>query len=1164
MTARLIPQSVTDAQARASDPAISTFVSANAGSGKTHVLVSRVIRLMLSGIKPDAILCITFTKAAAANMQSRVFETLGRWVALDDEALRDAVATTGAGRVDAQALARARRLFAEALETPGGLKVLTIHALCTRLLQQFPFEADVPARFTVIEERDRDEMLTRATLAVLLDAAATPDGALGAALAIAMREAADLTLHDVVRQAVLAREHHAGWLKSAGGVDGAMAELCGLLGAAPDDTADSVAQALLTDAHPPASEWATIADTVAAAKGAKETDQKFAARLRAAAQADSDERSEAYLAVFLTGDGADLRKNLLTKAVCDALPALHDMLEAEKARIAAWCTRRNAVRIVERTRAMLTLAESVIARYEAGKHARGLLDFDDLIGRTLALLESGYAEWVHYKLDRGIDHVLVDEAQDTSPRQWDIIARLVAEFTAGSGARETKRTLFAVGDEKQSIFSFQGAAPREFAERRRHFRMLFRQAELAWDDKVRLSTSFRSGEAILDAVDSVFAAPDVYASIHEYKEGPQHSALRDAAPALVDLWPPEEPGAEPEPEGWRAPLDTVSEASPIVRLARRIAAHARELTDGTVTTRIGDKRRALDPGDIIVLVRKRGPLFDALIQALKRARVPVAGADRLQLTGHIAVADLMVLGDALLLPQDDLALATALKSPLFGLDEDTLMQLAAERTDTLRAALLGAAGHALGLADIASRFEAYLAQAARLSPFGFYSWLLNADGGRARMLGRLDLEAADALDEFLELATQYERRGPASLQGFLAFLRAAETEVKRDMEGTRGEVRVMTVHGAKGLEAPVVFLADTVSAASGGRGVRLIRLARGNDPASASQGIVWAGRKDDDPKPVAEARARMQADENDEHRRLLYVAMTRAADRLIVGCALNRRQSEPPPDSWYRLIRDGLERSALARRELELPHGPITRFYKSELEEITLPPEPERHVAPPEPDWLRQRIEPAPAKRLWLRPSDVDADAAPPLAVQAGESARQRQHAIRRGVLVHRLLQSLPDLPQDARAEAGARFLARNAAEFDASAQRAMLADVLALISSPRFGALFAPGSRAETSIAGTLKAHGRADIRISGQTDRLAIAPDHVLIADYKTGRPPEPGAPPPDAYVRQLALYRAVLQDGFPGRDVRAALIWTETPELAEISSAALDAALTQIISA
>ena len=908
---RIIPDAVRATQARASDPASSAFVSANAGSGKTHVLVQRVIRLLLDGVPPEKILCITFTKAAAANMAERVFTTLGHWVTLDDAALDAAIIDAGIARADAKLRTRARELFACALETPGGLKVQTIHALCTRLLQQFPFEANVPARFAVLDDRDQNEMMERANLAVLLDASRDPDSATGRALTTAMASAADVTFKDVVREACLSRDHFMAWTDAAGSADAATAQMAAALGIDSDDRIEDVERAIVEGPHLPRSRWQEIA---AVLDTGSKSDQNQASQLREALVFTGSAQVDEYLGVFLTDDHAP-RKTVVTKKFCDNNPAIGRLFESEIDRIFPLIERRRAIVIRDRTAALLHIAIAAAYNYRREKQERGLLDYDDLIDKTLAMLDRISSGWVHYKLDRGVDHVLIDEAQDTSPRQWDIVAHIISEFTSGEGARDgVTRTIFAVGDEKQSIFSFQGAAPHEFDARRRGLKSKFEDAGLKFDP-ISFTYSFRSGPAILQSVDHVFREQAIYRSIHSADIGhPLHNALADAGPSVIELWDLAEADDRQEIEGWRAPFDGVAVTSPEVKLARRIQTEIKRLVEsGTMTGSTG-ARRPLRYGDMLVLVRRRGNAFDAVIQALKHANIPVAGADRLKLTEHIAIIDLMNLADALLLPQDDLALAVALKSPLFGLDDDDLFKLAWQRKGSLREALTQHAATDGKFEAVLRRLKECEARVTQETPFAFYAWLLGGDGGRARILRRLGHEANDALDEFLELALNYERKAPASLQGFMAWLRTADTEVKRDMEISRDEVRVMTVHGAKGLEAPVVFLVDTTSSPSDTQRLKLIHLPRGNAAPHAPGVVVWAGKKADDPRAVAAARTAILGETEDEYRRLLYVAMTRAADRLIVGGCMPGNMNTVRKSSWYDLIDKGLANSGLVIR----------------------------------------------------------------------------------------------------------------------------------------------------------------------------------------------------------------------------------------------------------
>jgi ATP-dependent helicase/nuclease subunit A len=1145
-----IPPEVLRVQAEASDPHVSAWVAANAGSGKTHVLAQRVIRLLLDGCPPSRILCLTFTKAAAANMASRVFDTLARWTALSDDRLDAAIARVDGRAPDARRRAHARRLFAEALETPGGLKVQTIHAFCTRLLHQFPFEANVAARFTVLEERAETELINRLRLDVLQEAAAAPDSALGRALATAVASAADQTFAEVVREAIGKRGEIVRWMAQAPGLAGAVAQLARALGIEPGVTLEEIEAEMVHGPLMPSATWTDVAARLARGQAG---DQKQASCLRNAAAAAGRQQVETYLQIFFTKDKGEPRKSIASRAIETGEPDLFRLLCAERDRLVGLREKRHAVVARERSAALLAIVSEVIARYGAEKERRGLLDYEDLIDKTLALFGKVSAAWVLYKLDLGIDHVLIDEAQDTSPKQWDVVKALVAEFFAGEGARiGIKRTIFAVGDEKQSIFSFQGAAPRQFAEMRREFELIHRDAALPFVAR-DFKYSFRSAPVVLEAVDGVFERPQAYGGLAADPVRTVHQAIRDTAPGLVEIWPMIEPEEKPDAEAWDAPFDATSETTPNVKLARRIAkAVAAWTTGGEIVSDLQTgEPRPVRPGDVLVLVRQRGALFEAVIRALKAAEIAVAGADRLMLTEHIAVMDLMALGDALLLEEDDLALATILKSPLFGFDEQQLFDLACNRQGSLRRALRAAAG-ALEIAT-AARLDRLAAAARTQAPFAFYARVLGAEGGRARMLARLGHEAADALDEFLSLALDYEKRETPSLQGFLAWLRASPTEIKRDMEIARDEVRVMTVHGAKGLEAPIVILADTTTRPAGPRDPRLMPLANGG---SGPAPLVWAGVKATDFGAVTAARERARRAAEDEHRRLLYVAMTRAADRLIVAGA--RGHNKPPDGCWYALVHDALEPGAA-----EVPSEDIGvtvwRLRKSLAHRAHATPaisgEPRAGALPP---WLRQQAvaEDGPA---WLSPSTAFAE---PAAGHRGDDRKARERALARGKLVHRLLQSLPDLAPERRESAAREYLRRSADELSETEQTQLAAQVLSVLRDSRFLPLTGPESRAEVPIVGRIERSGSEPILVSGQVDRLVVTPEAVFIADYKTDRsaPPEPSAVP-EVYLGQLAAYRAVLASLYSERPVRAALVWMEGPDFMEIPAELLDAALARL---
>ena len=1154
---RAVPQDTKDRQSRASHPNVSAWVSANAGSGKTHVLAQRVVRLLLEGTPPAKILCLTFTKAAAANMAVRVFDTLSGWTRLDDATLAVEVGKTGAPHPDSAMLVRARRLFARTVETPGGLKIQTIHAFCERLLHLFPFEANVAAGFEVLAEDEQQELIGAARTQAFIAAMHETSGPLADALNVLAVETSESGLDGLMIDALRHRAAIATMIRDRQGAAAWGQELGRRLGLRPAETLADLERAIINDGIPP-SEWLAVANAL---ERGGSNDGKLGASLRGAASADAAARPDKYLSVFFTKEEEPRgvgKTKIITKTLVKQEPGLLERLEAERDRLIPFIDKRKAARAVVRSVALFSIVAQILRVYADLKSQRGRLDFDDLIERTKTLLSRSDAAWVLYKLDAGIDHILVDEAQDTSPEQWSILQAIAEDFTAGAGARTGVRTFFAVGDEKQSIYSFQGAAPHMFDEMRRWFEARMREADQTFE-QVRLNLSFRSVPTVLAAVDKVFEGPNVYRGVvAETDVWAPHDSWKRDLPGLVEMWDPAAGTAVDDPDKWDMPLDRQDASDPAVIIAKRIADAIAGWLAPQATEAVHDEAtglpRRISAGDILVLVRSRGPVFEAIIRALKDRLVPVAGADRLALTEHIGVQDLIAVGRASLLPEDDLTLACVLKSPLIGLDDDDLLAIAPRRPGSLAEAL--AASRTPAHQQASAQLAIWRSRAATLTPFRFYSELLGADGGRRRMLARLGPEAGDAIDEFQRLALQHERSEAPSLTMFLHRLEGADLSIKRDMEAAGDAVRVMTVHAAKGLESKIVFLPDTFGAASGRHDPNFFKLP---EPPGEPL-LVWGKGSTSDPAILSAARSAARLAEEAEQRRLLYVAMTRAEERLYVAGFHGLR---PPRDCWYQTVRTALEPHCVAS---PAPWDASMQVWRiGDGLRLGAPAAVQGMPPPPMglPDWL-------------TTPAGFEASAAPPISPSSAMAAADQLDALPptdtafdggfgllSGRLMHALLQHLPSIEATRRAEVANRYLAARGDELPESDRKRLVDQALRLIDDPRLAALFSAGSRVEVSVAGRLERPGRSPLEIAGQIDRIAVSPGSVLIADFKTGRP-RAAADIPQPYVTQLALYRAVLTPLYPDRPVRALLVWTSGPTVVELEPAYLDDALAQVLSA
>ena len=1121
-----------DAQRRAASPESSVWVSASAGTGKTKVLTDRVLALLLAGVLPARILCLTFTRAAAAEMSNRISRQLGNWAACGADDLAERIEKITGTAPDADLCDRARALFADVLEAPGGMKIQTIHAFCESLLGRFPLEAGVAPHFQGMDERTANEALHAARDVVLMHARHGDDEALAAALAEVTGRVDEDGFAKVLAELSGERGRLRRVIDRFGGLPGLTAAVFGLLGVGEEETDAGIVRAACAET---ALDGDDLRAACAALAAGSPADDKRGAAI-AAWLADPARRAaefDAYTGIFLTLDRQP-RKTLITKTAAAQAPDAADILGREAERLVAVDGHRRALTVARATAALAALGDALLDEYETYKQAHALLDYDDLILRARHLLDAeGGASWVLYKLDEGIDHILIDEAQDTNPDQWAVVRALAEEFFAGAGAREDQRTIFAVGDPKQSIYSFQRADPAEFEAMRAHFEQRVTAARHHWDT-VDLDTSFRSTPAVLAVVDAVFARDAARDGVAGEGQDIHHVPFRANQAGLVELWPAVEADDDEAPPPWTLPVDIRRHAQPAARLAWVIAGRIRRwIDDGEV---LESKARAVRPGDIMVLVRRRTAFVDELVRALKQLDVPVAGVDRMVLTHQLAVMDLVALGRFLLLPDDDLTLATVLKGPLFGFDEDALFELAHHRG---KATLW----HELGRrADDDTAYRAAHAELAGLlgrvdfvPPCELFSDVLVRHGGRRKIAARLGPDANDPLDEFLALALTFERVHPPSLQGFLQWVEEGEAEIKRDLEhGIRDEVRVMTVHGAKGLQAPIVFLPDTMTVPQ-----RVPALMWHGDEVP-----LWPPRRAHEEAVSTALRSAAAARRDREYRRLLYVAMTRAEDRLYI-CGWHGR-NDAPDNCWYRLVEGAMATDAEPASfdfTPESPDGWRGEGYRlaSPQQGAAEPTDTTRRLAPPPappPGWALTDAPPEQAPPRPLAPSrPAEDEPAPrsPLGTDGGA-------LFRRGNLIHFLLQTLPEIEPGRREQDARRYLARPAHGLDPGQQADYAAEALKVLAMPEFAALFGPDSRAEVPLVGCI--NGRV---ISGQLDRLVVDGRTVRVVDYKTNRPPPARAEDvTPVYLRQMAAYGAVLEKVYPGFSISCALLWTDGPKL------------------
>ncbi len=1132
---------MTKLQARATMPDLTAWVGASAGTGKTHVLTARVLRLMLTGSSPGSLLCLTFTKAAAAEMKTRIFKELGTWVRLNDQDLREEVLRRTGEKLDEGGLKKARQLFAEVLELPGGLQILTFHSFCQSLLGRFPLEAALEPGFEALDETAAKSLMRRARDLMLDDSRPAGKQSLGheglrSALVKVATKVTEGTFDELVSELDFQRSNLSkavNYYRSEGQMAVALWQRLNLPEGMTSDKALVTSLRNLQRAGDNMRQSGLALQQFGSAK-----DHERGQTLLDFTAAGDDAGAGHFRAlkgIFFTQKHAPKQpSSLATKAVEKGAPGTKDKLLALQEEMMVAVDLIARAQVAEATSALMALALAQTRHYSTTKRISGKLDFDDMINHTVKLLAGDMvAPWVLFKLDTNIDHILVDEAQDTNDAQWTVIKTLAHEFF--SGDVEKLRTVFAVGDAKQSIFSFQGSDPTCFTDARDE---IFTGAAKigAPAEKIPLNLSFRSGKAVLDLVDATFHKDGAACKgLTSDLEDVQHEYSRSGAGGLVEIWPLQSPGVKPSYAPWEPPLVQERGEDAAMRLADEIADHIAEMIDAKEL--LTARGRAILPGDIMILVQRRSDFVEFLERALKSRGVAVAGRDRMKLAEELPVMDLICLGHFVLQTGDDLALAELLKSPFISMDEESLFELAHGRSGTLYEAL--SARRAEPNYSEAWDFTHQILQIADyMQPFEFFSHILGKMHGRQKLAGRLGNEIADVLDAFLGEAIAFEKDNVASLQAFLAQIERSNLDIKRDLEAAGDKVRVLTVHSAKGLQAPIVYLPDSVRVDRNRD--RLHQLDGGSGDAPL---LVW-GLSDYPIDATNNAKADKLARIEAEYRRLLYVAMTRAEDRLYVcGWETKNKTSE---NCWYNLIKQGFERMPEYSQLAEAKYRYEVMQSRPVLAEATVKEFGEDTLELP--SWLSADLPEEPNPPRPLAPSK-------PLDKEIlGVSPLKHSHdKIRygRGLLIHSLLQWLPDVALSDREKRALKYLSQTGLSLSADETEQIWQEVVAILGDKNFAPLFAPGSQAEVSITGRV-----GDAVISGQIDRLCVSDNEILVVDYKTNRPPPSDVGKVDAaYLRQMALYRAVLSQIYPDHRIRSALLWTDTATLMALPDTSLD---------
>lgn len=1084
----------------ASTPSHSVWVDASAGTGKTKVLTDRVLRFLLQGIAPSKILCLTFTKAAAAEMHHRIFENLQRWSTCPRADLVARLTDLLGQGPSPQQSARARVLFLQLIDDPYGLKVLTIHSFCQQVLGRFPVEAGLPLTTQLIDPDDQNDLLQQAADRLILEVAQNPlfQGVFSTLSSFYRPQSLPGLLKGIIVDPKSKRHLKVHSMETL------VRNLEEHFGMPISKTKTSLLQdhALKREVM------------VRGAKVLEEgsvTEQQQSKRFAFFIKNDlTPETFDRYFSIFCTQKG-EPRKALATQKTLKAHPWLADFFHKESEGILDLQERVQRWQALQCSYGLTLLAQKMLEIYTDLKGKKAVLDFDDLISTSADLLSQNQGvSWVLYKLDGGVDHILVDEAQDTSPDQWQIILKLAEDFFAGETARRLDRTLFVVGDRKQSIYSFQGAEPDLFQHLRYFFQDRIDQAQQSFQ-QISLDLSFRSCRAVLSLVDDVFANLDTDLEAN-------HESFRALDGGKVSLWPliPYEKGSAEQEE--YAP-------SPSQILATQIAQNIKERL--VKREELPAKGRPVQAGDFLILVQRRSAFMYQVIRALKRQNVPVAGPDRFALMEHLAVQDLMALASFLLLPEDDYALACLLKSPLFNLSEQELIVISTNREGkSLWAALSASLDHKGEREWLAS----LLKKVDQLSPHALFTHVLTTLKGRQKFRARLSDECDDVLDEFLNLAGAYGQRHGNGLQGFVVHCQKTSPEIKRDFSSAAlNAVRIMTVHGAKGLQAPIVFLPDTT------RVPNQYPLVMWHETRDKKMVPLWRPPATISCERILPTKDQAEAKQVDEYYRLLYVALTRAEDELIIAGWETFRQTSD--QCWYYAVEPSLRRFGEGKLDGRVVYEcPQQRVVKR----VSLRPV-EGHEIAPSPAWMFENP-----------PSEIgEAEPLSPSAFLGAEKEQEKagdetylsllqegqKDPYAQGLYIHKLLEVLPGLESNGwmsygKNEATSRGITDFEADFEA---------VKKILENETFCDVFGPHSFAEVSVSGEAQGH-----RFNGQIDRLIVTDKTVTIIDFKSNKiVPQSLAEVPQNYLGQMEIYKELVQKIYPSHDIHCELIWVRTQQ-------------------
>ena len=1111
--------SATEKQKLASNPEHSVWVGASAGTGKTKILTDRVLRLLLSGVAPEKILCLTFTNAAAAEMSQRISKELSKWTIDNDKKLTKKIESLIGKKSDKTTLNIARKLFTKIIDDPETLKIQTIHSFCQYILKRFPLEAGVAPHFSIIDEKTANELISESWNRILSTSIKDEASEIKSAIesiSVAIDDSSIFdTINELLRKRVRFEEIKRSHDKN-GDISALIENTYKILGANIEDSEKKLTEEFFTLSKQREKNLYYLVGAFVEKGGVNE--KKYAAII--SKFLESPENNSLVMA-FLT-QKYEARQKLPTKAVAKFFSEAEEIIRFEIDNALKYMDKMKSLSTAQLTGALFHITDAILQLYKENKDYYSYLDYEDLINKTLNLLnDSEIAPWIMYKLDGGIEHILIDEAQDTSAEQWSIINAVSSEFFSGSGVNEKKRTIFVVGDDKQSIFSFQGADPKLFNEMNKFFDNIIQNAEQSFHN-ITLDKSFRSTEPILKIVDKIFSNESYKNAITTNLGQIEHIAHRNGHAGLVEVWQPItiDKNSQANETSWEAPTQMRIAEDNQKLLADKIA---KTISKWTREKRIlKSQNRPITAGDIIILLRKRDKFVDKLIRALEKENVNVAGIDRLVLTEHIAIEDLISLGNFLLLPDDDLNFACLLKSPICSFSEEKLFEIAYNRgKKTLWQSLQQKRYESEIFNNSCELLYDLLKITDFKTPFEIYSYLLETLEFRKKFIARMGQEVNDPIDEFLNLAMSFEQTHIAVMQNFLSWIKSGKTEIKRDMEQGKDEIRIMTVHGSKGLQAPIVFICDNCSSIPNLNKQKILW---------HDNYIFWKKNAENRNELCEEIYQKSNDAAYDEYLRLLYVALTRPEDELYVT---GWKGNNPTKESWLDIVSDNIRQ---IDDVLEMEGG--TLRMESAQEAPVKESDIIADIAQDDVKLPRFMHE-----TLSKQPQIYNQSASGGAGYRANHSplSQDKQHS--HGNIIHKILQHITSIKSQERLKFLSDIIEHDYSQLEENIRQQIFEEVFALINAPDLEFIFnAKNARSELSATAIFN-----NEKYNVQIDRIIIEDNRILIIDYKTNRQvPKNKSQIDKSYINQLQIYKNIVSKIYPDKIVATAILWTANASL------------------